>query len=400
MLSLEGLTILDLSGGYPGALTTQILGDHGAEVINIEGRPPMAGKQGGMASTEARKTVVYQMANRNKKSIILNLKTEEGRAIFHRLAEKADVIVDPFRPGVSKRLGIDYDTINKVNPRIIYCAMTGYGQDGPYSNMTGHDINYISLAGALGLIGEADRLPVVPLNLLADIAGAALHATIGILIALMARANTGKGQFVDISYTDSVVSLLTFVASNFFRTDVVPKRGSVMGPPSPCYGMYETKDGRLITIGCLEPWLWVNLCRALGREEYIPFDMPRGRLADPADNAKLEEISTELKRIFLTKTRDEWFEFLRQQDVPVGKVYSMDEVFNDPQILHRKMVIEVEHPADGKIRQLGVAIKLSDTPGEVRSLPPVSGQHTDETLMNLGYSVQEIGELRRKGVIN
>ena len=250
MLALEGVRILDLSGGYPPALGTQILGDHGAEIINIDGRPIRRGQervvqQPDESSEEERKTAAYNTANRNKKSIWLNLKSEEARQIFYRLAEKAAVIVDPFRPGVTKRLGVDYETISKINPGIIYCAVTGYRQDGPYANMAGHDLTYIALAGALNLIGEADRRPTVPLNLLADIAGAALHTTIGILIALTARSKTGKGQYIDISYTDTVVSLLTSVASGYFRTNTVPQRESNRIFISPHYNLYETGDRKL-----------------------------------------------------------------------------------------------------------------------------------------------------------
>jgi len=189
MLALEGITILDLSGGYPPSFGTRILADMGADVINIEGRPKMA-KQ---SAEEERREAAYRTANRNKKSVILNMKTEEARQVFYKLAEKADVIVDPFRPGVAKRLGIDYDTISKINPRIIYCSLSGFGQDGPYSHLPAHDVNFIALGGVLNLVGEAGRRPVQPMNLVADLAGAALHGTIGILIAIIARERTGRG---------------------------------------------------------------------------------------------------------------------------------------------------------------------------------------------------------------
>lgn len=399
MLALEGIRILDFSGGYPPALGTKILGDHGAEVINIEGRPPIFGQQAQPESAEIKKAAAYDTVNRNKKSIGLNLKTEEARQIFYRLAESADVIVDPFRPGVTKKLGVDYETIYEINPGIIYCSVTGYGQDGPYANMSGHDINYISIAGALNLIGEAGQRPVVPLNLLADIAGAALHTAIAILIAITTRTKTGRGQYIDVSYTDTVISLLTYITSNYFRTNKIPVRGSAMIPPSPCYDIYETKDGKLITIGCVEPWLWENLCRAINKEEFIPYNMARVLLADPGDDDKWKEIRDFLTQHFLTKTGDEWFELLAAQDVPIGKVNSLDEVFNDPQVLHREMVIEVEHPAVGKIKQEGISIKLSDTPGKVRSLPPTPGEHTHEILTTLDYNDQEIKELLQEKIV-
>ena len=374
-----------------------ILGDLGAEVIKI-GPTPTAGAR--QKTREAGKgAVAYQAANRNKQSLLLNLKTEEGRNIFHQLARQTDVIVEGFRPGVAKRLGIDYPTVTKINPEIIYCSITGYGQDGPYRDLPGHDINYISIGGVLNLIGEADRPPVIPLNLIADYGAGGKDAVVGILGALIARGKTGKGQYIDISLTDSVISLLTeSVLSPYFQSGVEPKRGGHgLDGAYPFYNIYQTKDGKFITIGCLEPWLWENLCRAIGKEEFIPFNFARERL--PTEDKKWKEISSYLKQLFLTKTRDEWFELLRQKDVPIGKVYSLDEVFADPQVLHRKMVIEVEHPTEGKVKQVGVAIKLSDTPGKVRSLPPLLGEHTNEILIGLGYSKQRINQLRREGII-
>jgi crotonobetainyl-CoA:carnitine CoA-transferase CaiB-like acyl-CoA transferase len=400
MLALEGLQILDITWQGPGPFCTMILGDLGAEIIKI-GPPPTAGAR--QATREAgKREVAYQATNRNKKSILLNLKSEEGRNIFYKLAKKADVIVEGFRPGVTKRLGIDYQTVSKINPKIVYCSITGYGQDGPYRDLPGHDINYISIAGALNLIGEADRQPVIPLNVIADYGAGGMSAVVGILSALMARGKTGKGQYIDISLTDSVILLLTrVVLDHYFQSGVIPKRGEhYLGGAYPHYNVYEAKDGKFITIACLEPWLWENLCREIGREEFIPFSLTPGHLPGPTEDEKREEISSYLKQLFLTKTRDEWFELLSQKDVPIGKVYSLDEVFADPQVLHRKMVIEVEHPTEGKVKQVGIAIKLSDTPGKVRSLPSLAGEHTNEILVSLGYSEQRISKLRQKGVIS
>jgi len=406
MLALEGIKILDLTRAGPGPFCTWILGDLGAEVVKIEA-PPIAGaRQAGLGSGrspigEAGKgKSAYQALNRNKKCIGLDLRAEEGRLIFHQLAGKTDVIVEGFRPEVVKRLGIDYEVITKINPGIIYCAITGYGQDGPYRNLPGHDINYISLGGALNLIGSNDSQPIIPLNLLADYGGGGMNAVIGILSALIARNKTGKGQYVDISLTDSVISLLTSLISRYFQSDIVPKRGgTLLSGAYPYYSIYQTKDEKFITIGCIEPWLWENLCREIGKEEFIPFHFEDGHALQPPEDKKWQEISSYLKQLFLTRTRDEWFELLSQKDIPVGKVYSLDEVFTDPQVLHRQMVIDVDHPTEGKIKQVGIAIKLSDTPGNVRSPPPILGEHTDEVLTRLGYNKQRINELRQKGTI-
>jgi len=395
-LALSGINILDLSAGYPGAFGTWILGDLGAEVINIDVPPGLKSRPVEVAKREA----VYRTTNRNKRSITLNLKSKKACHIFYQLAEKADVIVEGFRPGVVKRLGVDYPTISKINPKIIYCSMSGYGQDGPYSNLPGHDINYISTGGALNLIGGRDGQPVIPLNLLGDLGGAALHATIGILSALIARSKTGKGQYIDISYTDSVISLLVWVTETYFRDNAAPKRGEgCLGGGYPYYNIYETKDGKFITIGCIEPWLWENLCREIGREDFIPYHfVPKHFLSSP-EGEKWKEVSYGLKQVFRTKTRDEWFEILSKKDIPISKVHSLDEVFTDPQVLHRNMLIEVEHPTEGKIKQAGIAIKLSDTPGKVRRLPPTLGEHTEEILTEIGYSKQSIDELRQDGAI-
>ncbi len=407
MLALKGIKVLDLNRAAPGSLCTMMLGDFGAEVIKVEGLPTAEGRQRGVGSAtspageEGRRDAAYWVTNRNKKSIALNLRSEEGRRIFYQLAEKADVIAEGFRSGVAKRLNIDYETIAKINPRIIYCSLSGYGQNGPYRDLPGHDINYISFAGALNLIGDSNGQPVVPLNLVADLGGGAMHAVTGILIALVARSNTGRGQYIDISFTDTVISLMGWIASLYFRTNEVPERGgSSVSGSYPYYSVYETKDGKFITLGCVEPWLWENLCRAIGKEEFIPFHYePEHYMHGPKDK-KWQEVFSSLKKIFLTRTRDEWFDFLSQKDVLIGKVYSLDEVFTDPQVLHREMVIEVEHPTEGKIKQVGIPIKLSDTPGKVRSLSPILGEHTEEILLSLGYKKQNINELRQKGVIN
>lgn len=400
MLALEGITILDLTWQGPGPFCTMVLGDLGAEITRI-GPPPGAGARQTARGTGKRE-VAYQASNRNKKSILLNLKPEEGRNIFYQLAEKTDVIVEGFRPGVAQRLGIDYQTVSKINPRIIYCSITGYGQDGPYRDLAGHDINYLSIAGALNLIGEADRQPVIPLNLIADYGAGGKDAIVGILTALVARGKTGKGQFIDISLTDSVISLLTnSVLDNYFESGVAPKRGETsLGGGYPYYNVYKTKDGKYISFGCLEPWLWENLCRAIGKEEFIPFHyiQPEHRVYKAKDK-KWQEISSYLKELFLTKSRDEWFELLSQKDIPIGKVYSLDEVFADPQVVHRKMVVEVDHPTEGKVKQVGIAIKLSDTPGKVRTPAPLPGEHTDEILVGLGYNKQRISQLRQGGII-
>ena len=404
MLALEDIKILDLAHLPPGALCTMILGDLGADVIKIEAPAGAGGRGAGvnasLSGEEKDKQAAFDALNRNKRSIGLNLRSEKGRQIFYRLAETTDVIVEGFRPGVVKRLGVDYEEIKTINPRVIYCSLSGYGQDGPYSNLPGHDINYISIGGALNLIGTPDGPPIIPLNLLADFAGASLHGVIGILAALVARDKAGVGQYVDIAYTDGVFSLLTWFISNYLSSGTMPKRGETpLHGAYPYYGIYEAKDGKYISLGCLEPWFWENLCRALGKEEYIPYHVSPEHFLHKPEGENWQEISSSLKQVFLTKTRDEWFEFLAKKDVPVGKVYTLDEVFHDPQVLHRQMVVEIEHPTLGKVKQAGIAIKLSETPGKIRRLSPLFGEHTEEVLTGLGYTQTQIRELRQAKVI-
>jgi len=402
MLALEGLRVLDLSRLVPGAFCTMLLGDLGADVLKVEApdTTKFMGSARSLKEEENRKQVAYYAPDRNKRSVVLNLKSKAGREIFYRLSRSADVVVEGFRPGVAKRLGIDYETINKLNPKIIYCSLSGYGQDGPYQAFPGHDINYISMAGILDLIGSSEGPPAIPLNLVADFAGAALYGALGISIALVARNKTGEGQYVDMAYIDGAVSLMTWFNCGYFFNGSMLKRGeSWLHGAYPYYGVYETKDSKHITIGCLEPHFWENLCRVLGKEEYIPYHFALEHTFHKPEDEIWDEIRSSLKQIFLTKTRDEWFELLIRNDVPVGKVYTPDEVFYDSQVLHRQMVIEVDHPILGKIKQVGIAPKFSKTPGKVRSLAPLPGEHTDEILEELGYKREEIQSLRQEGVV-
>jgi len=391
VLPLEGVKVLDLAHLPPGSYCTMFLGDMGAEVIKVL-PPEMPFTTASLLKVEEERWSAFDALNRNKKGLVLNLRAEEGRRIFYKLAQKADVIVEGFRPGVVKRLGVDYETIKEINLRIVYCSLSGYGQNGPYSQFPGHDANYLSIGGVLGVIGTAEGEPVLPSNLIADFAGAGLHGVIGILLALMAREKTGRGQFIDLAYLDGVLSLMSYELSKYFASGVMPERGK--GPltgGAPYYNVYETKDGGYISLGCIEPHFWANLCRELGREDLIPYQHSEGE--------KKEEIFSFLRQVFRQKTRDEWFELLKEKNIPIAPVYSLAEVFSDPQVLHRQIAAELNHPTIGKVKQVGVAIRLSDTPGKIKSFAPLPGEHTDEILQDLGYSAEEIEKLRKEGVI-
>ena len=395
---LSGIKIIDLTKLAPGPHCTMILGDLGADIIKVEepGAPTgrraeqavatgKVGRVGGFGSAPANALA------RNKKSIGLNLKSGPGKEIYLRMAQRADVVVEEFRPGVAKRLGIDYETLSSRNPKLVYCAVTGFGQTGPFKNYVGHDLNYIAISGALSMIGRKDQPPSIPLNLLADYAGGGMHAAIGVLAALLARHQTGRGQYVDIAMLDGAMLLIAQALSTYFTTGKIPKRGyTSMDGAAPYYNLYETRDGKIITIGSVEPWFYANLCRALGCEQYI---------TDQNNHEKWTEMLEHFAAIFKTRTRDEWFDYLSQSDICVGKMLTLDELEHDPQIRARNMIVEVETPTGDKVKQVGISIKLSETPGSIRSLAPKLGQHTEEILGELGYSKNDIERWRESGAI-
>ena len=378
-----------------------MLADLGANVIKIEEPGPPTGRraeQAGNLSTVlpprdgVDRHTPHWALNRNKKTIGLNLKHDEARQIFYQLAERADVVVEEFRPGVAKRLGIDYDTLRQRNPRLIYCAITGYGQSGPYKDLVGHDINYISMAGCLGMIGEPGGPPVIPHNIIADFAGGGMQGAIGALAALMARERTGRGQFVDISMTDGVYSLLVSQLSTYFATGTAPQRGeSVLDGGTHYYNVYETKDGKWLSIGSIEPWFYANLCKALDREDLLPCEF--------VEAEQRQILKRTLSDVFKTRTRDEWFEILTRHDICVGKVYDLDETEHDPHLRAREMIVEVDDPEVGKVKQVGISVKLSETPGQIRFLAAPLGAHTEQILTSLGLSEEKIAELRAAGAI-
>lgn len=386
-LALEGIRILDMAWLGPGPFCATLLGDLGAEVIKIYEAHPE--RRGGPVMFLFDST---QPGLRNCRTMGLDLKAEGGRSIFHDLAGTADVVMEGFRPGVVQRLGVDYDTIKQINPRIVYASLTGYGQDGPYRDLVGHDINYIAIGGLLGMTGPAGGAPVIPGTVIGDFAAGGMSAAIGILAALMARERTGRGQFVDVSMTDAVVELTSMQINPYLYSGIVPKRGETMFTGLyPWYNVYETKDGKYISIGALEPWFFANLCQLLGCEHFLDHQFAEGE--------KREEMFRYFRETFLTKTRDEWVALLRQKDICVAPVYTIDEMVSDPQLIARRMIIEVDHPTMGRLKQVGSMLKLSDSPVQVRNWSTRFGQHTDEILLELGYDKARINELREAEVI-
>jgi crotonobetainyl-CoA:carnitine CoA-transferase CaiB-like acyl-CoA transferase len=377
--ALDGITVIDLSRLLPGPYCSMILADHGARVIAVEDKRFLADG------------LFFNLINRNKEHMSLNLKTEKGREVFYRLIEKADVLLEGFRPGVVDRLGVDYDSVRRTNPNIIYCSITGYGQNGPFRDRVGHDANYLSYAGVLDLIGEKDRPPSIPGVQIADIAGGGMNAAIGILLALFARQNKGQGQYIDISMTDGMVGFLP--AALFFRqlTGQEPKRADgLLSHRYACYNTYETADGRFLSIGAVENRFWKQLCDTLEIPEYAPLQY---------DDQRREEILQYMRKTFKQKTLDEWDAILGDLDICWGKIQSTREVLEEPLFLERETVVEIEGRDGKKSKTLGVTVKLSETPGSIRTPPVNFGESTAAILKEFGYSQEEIKALEDMDVI-
>ena len=400
MQALEGIKVLDFCRNAPGMFATTVLADLGADVLMIE-RPMdetraayeklVAGIDG---EDDERRHAAFNALQRNKRSLALNLKRFEAQKIFQKLAETADVVVEGFRPGVMGRLGAGYEKVRSINPRAVYCSVSGYGQDGPYSQMAGHDINYISFAGALGLIGPQDGRPAIPLNLIADYAGGGLCGAVGILAALMAREKTGKGQYVDIAMSEGVLYMLSGLVSDVLSRGILAERGgNRLNGGAPYYNVYRTKDDKYFSIAAIEPWFWENLCRSVGLEDLLPYQDATGH--------KKAEVEQALTDTFSAKTRDEWFETLKDANISVGKVYSLEEALDDPHAQQRGMVLEIESSAipEGKVRQVATSIHLSETPGQIRHLGSVTGQHTANVLEELGFDAAAVADLKQRQVV-
>lgn len=389
--ALAGIKVLDLTRLLPGAFCTQLLADYGAEVLKIE--QPGSGDYNRQFEPIAKKeSGSFLLLNRNKRSLTLNLKSDEGRRIFMELVRDADVVVEGFRPGVMQRLELGYETLKDINKGLVYCAISGYGQDGPYAQQSGHDLNYMALTGALQLFGTPATGPIVPGLSIADVGGGSLMAAFGILAALTSRRTSGEGQFVDISMTDGLVSWLCYHAADYLFAGIEPRGGErpFLGA-APCYRVYRCADGRHLSLGIIEDHFWARFCELIGRPELKSRQWPVGEEAS-AQHRELEEL-------FMQASRDHWAERLAAADIPASPVNSMAEAFSDPRLQHRQMLLHMEHPVEGTIPQLGFPIKFSATPGELRTPPPLLGEHNEEVLEGIGYRRDAITELRKHGVI-
>jgi crotonobetainyl-CoA:carnitine CoA-transferase CaiB-like acyl-CoA transferase len=390
---LKGIRVLDLSRVLAGPFCSMNLSDLGAEVIKIEypgrgddtrGYPPFIN---GVSS-------YYLSLNRGKKSITLNLKKDEAVKIVHELAADCDIVVENFRPGVTERLNVDYETLREINPEIIYCSISSFGQTGPYAQWPGYDLIIQGMSGLMGITGEPDRPPMRVGVAVEDI-NAGLHGVISILAALRVRDKTGVGQYIDLSMLDAGVTWMTYVAGNYFATGKVSERMGGAHPSIVPYQAFRTGDNKYILIAAGNDRLFAILCKELSLEHLI--DDPAYLTNDDRVENR-ERLISILQEALLTKPRDVWLEGLREKGFPCGPVYSVDEVFSDPQIHHRNMLIEMDHPSAGKIKQIGTPFKFSKSGVGLSTPPPMLSEHTHDILEELGYTDEEIDELKDRGV--
>ncbi len=394
-LPLDGVRVLDLSRLLPGPFCSLLLADFGADVVKVEDTGAgdyarwVAPRHAGVEDSTA--SAFFLALNRNKRSIRVDLKTAAGREVLLRLARDADVLLESFRPGVLDRLGVGYARLRQEHPGLVYCAISGYGQDGPYRDRAGHDLNYLGIAGLLGLSGEADGPPVQAAGQIADIGGGALMAAFGILAALRERDRSGEGQFVDVSMTDGALSWLGIIAGGVFAGAPTPRRGELeLGGRLLCYRPYACADG-WVTLGALEPKFWRAWCRGVAREDLIErqFDPP----GSPAH--------AEVEAIFAARTREAWQAFAAEHDCCLEPILELDEVLDSALVRARRMVVELDQPgAAAPVRAIGVPVKLSRTPGDHGRLPgPGLGEHTAEVLREAGYDEAEIAALLAGGAV-
>ncbi|MFN2612523.1 MAG: CaiB/BaiF CoA transferase family protein [Solirubrobacterales bacterium] len=393
--ALSDVKVLDLSRLLPGGFCSLMLADFGAEVLKVEDTrmgdyvrwaPPFY-----EGADDSAKGALFLALNRGKRSIRIDLKKEQGQKVLLRLAREYDVLLESFRPGVLDRLGVGYERLREENPGLVYCAITGYGQDGPNRDRSGHDMNYLGLNGLLGLTGEKGGPPVQSSGQIADLGGGGLMAAFGIMAALRERERSGQGQLVDVSMTDGSLAWLAMVAGAYLADGVVPRRGEVMlSGAAICYRPYACKDGH-VTLGALEPKFWSAFCKGVGRED----------LLDKAFEKPDSEAHAEVEKIFAGRSREEWREFASHNDCCLEPVLDLDEALDSELVAAREMVAELDQPgAERPVRLLGVPVKMSRTPGDPNRSPgPALGQHTDEVLEAAGYSEEQIAALKESGAV-
>lgn len=379
---LKGITVLDLTRLLPGPMCTLHLADMGADVIKIEDIG-MGDYARSIPPIQNNNSIFFNAVNRNKRSVAIDITTADGKAVFFKLLEKADVVVESFRPGVVQKLGIDYETVKQIKPNIVYCAITGYGQTGPYSKLAGHDINYCSYSGVLD---RNENAPFIPNFQIADIVGGALNAAVGILAALVQQKVSGVGQYIDISMMDGLLAHHTTALAQLNSE----QKGLLVGT-LPCYAIYQTADNKYMALGALEFKFWERFCKAVEREDLIPLYMTS------EDQAKqtMDEVAT----IFKSNTREYWTQKLVPTDCCASPVLSLNETLSNEQVVARKMVQFFENETEGKMQQFALPIKFSGFEFNIQRPAPLQGQHTEMELSKIGYSSTQIQELRNNKII-
>lgn len=391
MLPLKGIKVIDLTRILSGPYCTMTLADLGAEVIKIESPSGDDTRQWGPPFVKG-KSAYFLSVNRNKKSIVLNLKKEKGKEAFFKLIEDADVVVENFRPGTMKRLGMDYEQLKQVNSKIILASISGFGQSGSYAKKPGYDVLAQGMGGLMSVTGESDGTPVKAGYSIADI-GAGMFAVVGILTALWEREHSGEGQWIDASLLDTMVSWQTYLAGNYFASGKNPKPLGGAHPNIVPYEVFQASDGYFI-LAVGNDNLWLKFLEAMGREE----------LHDPKfktnpDRVKNRDILIPmLNKMFKEKSKGEWVTLFEQYKIPCGPVNAFSDILNDTHIKEREMVVEMDHPELGELKQLGIPVKLSRTPGQLKTVPPEQGEHSDEVLKKIGYTNEEINKLIEEGV--
>jgi crotonobetainyl-CoA:carnitine CoA-transferase CaiB-like acyl-CoA transferase len=398
---LHGIRVLDLGRHLAGPTCAQYLGDLGADVIKIEN--PERGEDGRAAGppffdangpAEHGESAFFLSANRNKRSLALDLKRPEGQELFRRLANTADVVIENFRPGVMEALNIGYEAVSAQNPRIIYCAISGYGPDGPFASRPGLDNIIQGFAGLMTVTGfeggEPTRVGIPIADLLTGLLGA-----FGILAALQARERTGRGQRVETSLLESMVGTMGFQAVRVLNGAGVPPPAGNFHPINAPYGAFRTRDGWL-TIGATGPKRWTAFCNLIGAPEWL-IDP---RFATNGDRySRRYELAELISEKLQARTSAEWEPLLNDAGIPCGPIHRLDEALDHPQVRHREMVVEREHPTMGSVRLLGLPVKLSDTPAAIHRTPPLMGQHTDDILRDLGLTDADLAGLRERGIV-
>jgi formyl-CoA transferase len=393
---LKGIRVIDLSRIVVGPYCTMVLGDMGADVIKVE--TPGTGDETRMWGPPFKggESAYYISLNRNKRSLTLNIKKEKGNEILRKLIAQSDVLVENYRLGTMEKFGFGYESLKKINPRLIYCNITGYGKTGPLAHEAGVDIVVAAEAGLIGITGEKNGPPAKVGVAITDIL-TALFAQGAIANALYYRERTGKGQCIDLSLFESQVATLFNMSSSYLISGEIPQRWGLSHASIVPYRGYKTKDEEYILVAVTSEKMWEKFCKVIGREELIrdpKYDENKKRVINR------KELIPQLEKIIAAKASEEWLVEFKKVGIPCGRVNTMDRVFSHPQIEPRNMVVEIEHPTADKIKLVGIPVKYSETPGTIRLPPPLLGQHTREILSDLlGYSADEIRSLKQEGIV-